>query len=158
MNVGVQSFLLVKKPQNQGHVANPAKIKEAKFQQHNRKSLYERQDRKYKIPRKSWEVNGFYMNLQDVSWCSRLFYLFLGFFWVPFCKCHENTGPPGTTAAWLPKTRPLLTAIGPEAAEVDSDVIAGDTTRNFVKHHQIQICSKHFRGLVNTALIPLPFE
>ena len=52
MNVGVQSFLLVKKPQNQGHVnvANPAKIKEAKFQQHNRKSLFERQDRKCKIP------------------------------------------------------------------------------------------------------------
>ena len=52
MNVGVQSFLLVKKPQNQGHVnvANPAKIKEAKFQQHNRKLLFERQDRKCKIP------------------------------------------------------------------------------------------------------------
>ena len=50
--------------------------------------------------------------------------------------------------------RSLLTAVGTEAAEIDSDFIAGDiqdfcrTTPNLFKHF----------GLVNTILIPIPFE
>ena len=76
MNVGVQSFLLVKKPQNQGHVANPAKIKETKFQQHNQKSLFERQDRKCKISRK---VVGSQWVLYEFTRCIMMFYIVLSF-------------------------------------------------------------------------------
>jgi len=64
-----------------------------------------------------------YSMYHDVLYCSIFFWIFFG---CPSANAMKMLGHQALSA-WLPKTRPLLTAIGPEAAEVDSDVIAGDT-------------------------------
>ena len=84
---------------------------------------------------KSWEVNGCFMILLNVSRCSILFYLSLGFLWVPFSKCHENTGPPGTLCLTPQDARywPLLARKLRKLILLSSQVIL----RIFVEQHQI---------------------